>query len=135
MSPRLLLKSDTSVTRGHLLPAADVNAGTILSTMVSSVDDFRRIHPPAMDTTTQKRYFILLMTHSFKLSFVVLLMMFCTDVALSQVRTFTERPQVLLGLRTDRSPFISFVDVDGDGDMDDLILCLRIETDRLILST
>jgi hypothetical protein len=56
-----------------------------------------------------------------KSSLVLGITLLCTDIAVSQVRTFTERPQVLLGLRTNRSPFIALVDIDGDGDLDALV--------------
>ena len=61
------------------------------------------------------------MALSFKAPLLVAISVLCTDVAVSQVRTFTERPQVLLGLRTDRSPFIALVDIDGDDDLDALV--------------
>lgn len=51
---------------------------------------------------------------------LVWLMLGC-DAARAQSRTFAESPEILLGLRTDRSPWLSFVDVDRDGDLDALV--------------
>ncbi|MFC2159064.1 FG-GAP repeat domain-containing protein [Acidobacteriota bacterium] len=36
-------------------------------------------------------------------------------------RTFSEKPEILLGLKLDRSPSLTFMDVDGDGDLDVLV--------------
>ena len=47
--------------------------------------------------------------------------MLCAEGALAQNRTFSERPEILLGLKSDRSPSLTFVDVDGDGDLDVLV--------------
>jgi hypothetical protein len=41
--------------------------------------------------------------------------------AQAQSRGFSEEPEILLGLREDRSPSMSFVDVEGDGDLDVLV--------------
>jgi len=39
----------------------------------------------------------------------------------AQTRTFAEEPEILLGLELDRSPSLTFVDVDRDGDLDVLV--------------
>ena len=44
------------------------------------------------------------------LAFIIL----CGEGALAQNRTFSERPEILLGLKSDRSPSLTFVDVDED---------------------
>ncbi len=35
----------------------------------------------------------------------------------AQTRTFSEKPEILLGLKLDRSPSLTFVDVERDGDI------------------
>ena len=45
----------------------------------------------------------------------------CAEGVPAQTRTFSENPQILLGLKLDRSPSLTFVDVDGDGDLDVLV--------------
>ncbi len=39
----------------------------------------------------------------------------------AQTRTFSKQPQILLGLKLDRSASLTFVDVDGDRDLDVLV--------------
>lgn len=42
-------------------------------------------------------------------------------VSFGQTRTFEDNPRVLLGLRQDRSPSLTFADVDNDGDQDVMV--------------
>ncbi|TFH65745.1 MAG: VCBS repeat-containing protein, partial [Gemmatimonadales bacterium] len=48
-------------------------------------------------------------------------LLFWAPDAFAQTRTFSDEPEILLGLREDRSPSLTFVDVDGDGDLDVLV--------------
>ena len=41
--------------------------------------------------------------------------------AAAQDRSFSQKPDILLGLRKDRSASITFADLDGDGDLDVVI--------------
>ena len=43
------------------------------------------------------------------------------DLVAMQSRTFAESPEILLGLKLDRSSSLSFADVDNDGDIDVLV--------------
>ena len=61
------------------------------------------------------------MPRSIKLVLAFSLVLICSEWSLSQERTFTEDPQILLGLRTDRSPSLTFADIDADGDLDVLV--------------
>ncbi len=47
--------------------------------------------------------------------------LFSAEGVPAQNRTFSEKPEILLGLKLDRSPSLTFVDVDGDGDLDVLV--------------
>jgi len=65
---------------------------------------------------------IVLMVSLFsKLSLPLVVVLFCSDLAMCQVRTFSENPQALLGLRSDRSPSLTFADIDRDGDLDVIV--------------
>jgi hypothetical protein len=55
---------------------------------------------------------------------LLVLLVFCLplrNLYSMQGRTFAEKPEILLGLKLDRSPSMCFADVDNDGDMDVLV--------------
>ncbi|MFC1540284.1 FG-GAP-like repeat-containing protein, partial [Gemmatimonadota bacterium] len=45
----------------------------------------------------------------------------CAEGVPAQNRAFSEQPEILLGLKLDRSPSLTFADVDDDGDLDVLV--------------
>ncbi len=82
--------------------------------------DRRQTHKSAADQPSTERG-----AEKMRLPGVCLITAACLAVgaeeAMAQNRSFSEEPDVLLGLREDRSPSLTFVDVDGDGDLDVLV--------------